>query len=195
MKALLMKDAYVLWKQMRTVILILVAISLVGGTFNSVFLVVWCSMLPYTAISYDERSHWGQLAAMMPYSRRDIVLSKYVLGWLCMAASAALSTAVQAAAVLAGREGPDLALLLTSLLAGVVALDITLPMIFRFGAEKGRLMLMVAIFGAAILGGSLAGAVEDAGRVPALLVAGSPVIAAAATVISVPMSMKLYQAE
>lgn len=195
MKALLMKDAYVLWKQMRTVILILVAISLVGGTFNSVFLVVWCSMLPYTAISYDERSHWGQLAAMMPYSLRDLVLSKYVLGWLCMAGAVALSTAVQAAAVLAGREGPDLALLLTSLLAGVVALDITLPMIFRFGAEKGRLMLMVAIFGAAILGGSLAGAVEDAGRVPALLVAGSPVIAAAATVISVPMSMKLYQAE
>lgn len=195
MKALLMKDAYVLWKQMRTVILILVAISLVGGTFNSVFLVVWCSMLPYTAISYDERSHWGQLAAMMPYSLRDLVLSKYVLGWLCMAGAVALSTAVQATAVLAGREGPDLALLLTSLLAGVVALDITLPMIFRFGAEKGRLMLMVAIFGAAILGGSLAGAVEDAGRVPALLVAGSPVIAAAATVISVPMSMKLYQAE
>ena len=66
MKALVRKDFYVLWKQMRIIVLILSLMSVVGGTFNSVFVVVWCSMLPFTAIAYDERSHWDQLAAMMP---------------------------------------------------------------------------------------------------------------------------------
>ena len=86
MKALVQKDFYVIWKQMRILVLVLALLSMVNSAFNTVFLVVWCSMLPYTAMAYDERSHWNQLAAMMPYSKRDIVLSKYVLGWLCMAA-------------------------------------------------------------------------------------------------------------
>ena len=90
MKALVQKDFYVIWKQMRIFVLVMVLLSMVNSAFNTVFLVVWCSMLPYTAMAYDERSHWNQLAAMMPYSKKDIVLSKYVLGWLCAGAASAV---------------------------------------------------------------------------------------------------------
>lgn len=195
MKALVMKDAYVLWKQLRIYVLVLAVMSLVGGAFNNIFVVVWCSMLPYTAIAYDERSRWGRMAAMMPYTRRDIVLSKYVLGWICMAGAAALGIAVQTAAALVGREGPDLVLLLTSLLGGVAALDITLPMIFRFGVEKGRLVFMIVIFGVAILGGASASVVEEMGRIPLPAMVIMTLLAAAATAVSIPLSMKLYRAE
>ena len=94
MKALILKDLYVLWKQMRVFIVILLVISISNGTFGSVFIVLWVAMLPYTAMAYDERSKWDQLAAMMPYSTRDLVLSKYVLGWLFTGAAGILAAVV-----------------------------------------------------------------------------------------------------
>ena len=46
MKALILKDLYVLWKQMRVFIVILLVISISNGTFGSVFIVLWVAMLP-----------------------------------------------------------------------------------------------------------------------------------------------------
>ena len=97
MKALVMKDIYVLWRHMKVFVFVLAVMAVVGTDFNNVFIVVWSAMLPYTAMAYDERSHWDQLAIMMPYTKRDIVVSKYVLGWLAMAASVVMSVVLQTA--------------------------------------------------------------------------------------------------
>ena len=193
MKALVLKDFYVLWKQMRMFLLIMVLLSVVGGIFNSVFVVVWCAMLPYTAMAYDERSRWDQLAAMMPYSRRDIVLSKYVLGWLCMAAAMVLSLVFQTAASAFTHESPTLSALAMSFLGGVIALDITLPMVLRFGVERGRWGFMVIIFGVAALGGAIAGMAEELPSISLPVIALLPLAAVIATALSIPLSMKLYQ--
>ena len=193
MKALVLKDFYVLWKQMRVVILILVLMSVVGGIFNSVFVVVWCALLPFTAMAYDERSHWDQLAAMMPYSKRDIVLSKYVLGWLCMAAATLISAVLQVAAFKATHEAPTLSALAMSFLGGLIALDLTLPTVFRFGVERGRWGFMIIVFGVAILGGAVAGIADELPSVPMPALALLPLAAVAATAVSIPLSMKLYR--
>lgn len=193
MKALVLKDFYVLWKQMRMFLLIMVLLSVVGGIFNSVFVVVWCAMLPYTAMAYDERSHWDQLAAMMPYSKRDIVLSKYVLGWLSMAAAMVLSLVFQTAASAFTHESPTLSALAMSFLGGVIALDITLPMVLRFGVERGRWGFMVIIFGVAALGGAIAGMAEELPSISLPVIALLPLAAVIATAISIPLSMKLYK--
>ena len=193
MKALVLKDFYVLWKQMRMFLLIMVLLSVVGGIFNSVFVVVWCAMLPYTAMAYDERSHWDQLAAMMPYSKRDIVLSKYVLGWLCMAVAMVLSLMFQTAASAFTHESPALSALAMSFLGGVIALDITLPMVLRFGVERGRWGFMIIIFGVAALGGAIAGMAEELPSIPVPALALLPLAAVIATAVSIPLSMKLYK--
>lgn len=193
MRALVLKDAYVLWRQMKTFLVILVLLSIVGGVFNSIFVVVWCSMLPFTAIAYDERSHWNQLAAMMPYSRRDLVLSKYVLGWLCMAAAMVFSGIIQAVSSSLGRGSLDLLTLGLSFLGGMISLAITLPVVLRLGVERGRLGFLVIIFGVALLAGLIADSAEKLPslRLPALALL--PVAAIAATAVSIPLSMKLYQ--
>ena len=194
MKALLLKDFYVIWKQMRIFLVVVLLMALVNSTFNCVFIVVWCSMLPYTAMAYDGQSHWDQLAAMMPYSKRDIVLSKYVLGWLCMASAMVLSLVFQTAASAFTHESPILSALAMSFLGGVIALDITLPMVLRFGVERGRWGFMVIIFGVAILGGAIAGMAEDLPSVSLPAMALLPIAAVIATAASIPLSMKLYKA-
>lgn len=193
MKALVQKDFYVIWKQMRIFVLVLVLLSVVNSAFNTVFLVVWCSMLPYTAMAYDERSHWNQMASMMPYSRRDIVLSKYVLGWLCMAASGVFCLALQAVSGIFSGNTPSVLTLLASLCLGIICLDVTLPAVLRFGVERGRMIFMVLIFGVAISVGALAEMVDEIPSLPIPLMALLPVAAAAATAVSIPLSIKLYQ--
>lgn len=95
MSALILKDFYVLWRQARYFLILILIFSAIPGSFNATFAVVYTSMLPYTAMAYDERSKWDQLAATMPYSHRDLVLSKYLFGWLAAGASVIISLLLQ----------------------------------------------------------------------------------------------------
>ncbi|MCI8809475.1 MAG: ABC-2 transporter permease [Oscillibacter sp.] len=196
MKALLLKDCYVLWKQMRIFVVLVLVFTAINNSFYSLFAVVWASMLPYTAIAYDERSHWDQYAAMMPYSTRDLVLSKYVLGWLCMTAAIALCLVCQFVLGIINHTSPDYASITTCLFIGIIAIDITLPLVLRLGVERGRMALMLVIFGVAILGGLVAEiSFGDGGSfsLPLPLAVLIPAVSVVGTIISIPLSMKLYQ--
>ena len=149
MTALLLKDYYVIFRQMKIFLLLILVFSCIPGTFYSTFAVVYASMLPYTALAYDERSRWDQMAAMMPYSARDVVLSKYLFGWIAVAVSAAATFVLQtilSVIWLSDVEGPSIPVILLSVCVAVCILDITLPMMFRFGVEKGRLVMFLIIF-------------------------------------------------
>ena len=202
MKALLMKDCYVLWKQMRIFILILLVFCLFNGSFGNLFVVIWASMMPYTAMAYDERSKWNQLAAMMPYSTRDIVLSKYALGWLLMVCALVLCLVVQTLARIAG-SGLDAVApsgYLLGLLAGILILNITLPLFFRFGVEKGRMWMFLLIILVCGATGALSSVTISVAEGYASMAFQNSILAAlvaldvVTTAVSVPLSMRLYQA-
>ena len=95
MKALLLKDWYVLRKQAWAYLIIVLVWGAIPSEVLNLLAVVYGAMIPYTAMAYDERSKWDQMAAMMPYSIRDIVLSKYLLGWVCSVAAGLCSMALQ----------------------------------------------------------------------------------------------------
>lgn len=80
MKGLLLKDWYTLIKQMKIMLVLMLVFACVPGYSMAAFAVVYAAMLPVTALAYDERSKWDELAAMLPYSVKEIVGGKYVLG-------------------------------------------------------------------------------------------------------------------
>lgn len=84
MKALLYKDACVLWKQMKFMLVIIAVFCLLPNSFglNAFFVVYPGLMLPVSLMAYDERAHWDSFAAMLPYPPRALVLSRYAAGWL-----------------------------------------------------------------------------------------------------------------
>lgn len=201
MKALILKDFYVVWKQMRIFILVLLVIAVGNGAFGSVFIVIWAAMLPYTAMAYDERCKWDQLAAMMPYSTWDLVLSKYVLGWLCAAAAGLLALVLQTLAnftKLLPESGTPGSILL-GFCGSVCVLGITLPLMFRFGVEKGRMTMFLMIFLVCIGGGALAGVAVSDGTgglvLPGPVLALFPLAALVLTAVSIPLSLRLYRTE
>ena len=194
MSALILKDYYVIFRQMRIFLLLVLVFSCIPGAFYSTFAVVYASMLPYTALAYDERSHWGQMAAMMPYSDRDLVLSKYVFGWLFTAAAAAATFVLQTvlAAVWPGAEGPSVPVILLSVCVAVCILDITLPMMFRFGVEKARLAMFLIIFLVCASAGAISVIDQSGGPDFGFQMWAPPAVAVVMTAVSVPLSVRLY---
>lgn len=95
MKGLLLKDWYTLIKQMKIMLVLMLVFACVPGYSMAAFAVVYAAMLPVTALAYDERSKWDELAAMLPYSVREIVGGKYVLGVTAVAAAGAVAAAAQ----------------------------------------------------------------------------------------------------
>ena len=188
MQALILKDFYVMWKQTRVFLLVILVFSAIPGSFNAVFAVIYSAMLPYTAMAYDERSKWNQLAAMMPYSDRDIVLSKYAFGWLFILAATAASLVLQAAPSLvwpaAGNASP-----------AALLLALTLPLMFRFGTERGRLVMFLIIFLVCGSAGAVAGIAPELEGSSSFFVtfSAAALTAVVLTVLSIPLSIRLYR--
>lgn len=199
MTALLLKDYYVIFRQMKIFLLLILVFSCIPGTFYSTFAVVYASMLPYTALAYDERSRWDQMAAMMPYSARDVVLSKYLFGWIAVAVSAAATFVLQtilSVIWLSDVEGPSIPVILLSVCVAVCVavciLDITLPMMFRFGVEKGRLVMFLIIFLVCASAGGIA-TIEQSGGPDVGFQTWAPlVVAVVLTAVSIPLSIRFY---
>ena len=148
MKGLLLKDFYTLVKQLKIVLLFLVIMTVVPGINQSAFAMIYFAMMPITAMAYDERCKWDSLAAMMPYSAKDLVLSKYLLGYFGMGAACVLSIGANSLIKLFQHSSMTVEDALTILLiacVGVILLAVNLPFIFRFGVEKGRIIFMVII--------------------------------------------------
>lgn len=197
MKGLIRKDVYVLSKQVKIFLVMVIAFTVVPAFNMSSFAAVYVAMLPYTAMAYDERSRWDQMALMMPYSFRDLVLSKYILGWV-------LSGAVSLLAVLVGFTGLGGADPVNGVVSFIVSwlfLAIMLPLLFRFGVEKGRMMYLAvfAIMFAGIMGAGFliersgAELYAETSASNTLIMVILVLVVLAANAISVPISIRLYR--
>ena len=197
MKALIIKDTYVIWRQMKYFLILILIFSALPSGFNNAFAVIYTSMLPYTALAYDERSKWDQLAALLPYSTRDAVLSKYVFGWLCIGGAAVLSGLLQMALSLVVDRVFLPGVMVLSVLGAVCILAISLPLMFRMGVEKGRLAMFLVIFLVCGAAGAIAHIAESVGSGTVFAFQG-PVLgvtllaALVLTAVSVPLSMRFY---
>ncbi|TLQ41219.1 ABC-2 transporter permease [Ruoffia tabacinasalis] len=147
MKSLLLKDFYVITKQLKIFLIIIPVIALTTGEAMSTFSILLGAVLPMTAIAYDERSEWNELAAMMPYSKFDLIFSKYLLGYLCMFGAALLVFIGQ---IIGKNNGivaidDDIKVLLFAVMGGLIFIAINTPILFKFGSEKGRFVFIITM--------------------------------------------------
>ena len=124
MKALLYKDAMVLWKQMKVMLLLILVFAVFPSEFQNVFAVLYAALLPYSALAYDERSRWDRMAAAMPYSARDIVTEKYVFGWIAALGTLALTLVLRLVSqyLLHLGEGASAEMLLMAFFGSLIAM-------------------------------------------------------------------------
>lgn len=160
----MVKDFLVLRRQLRLYLLFaaVYAALVVAGTFGPYILpalmVMFGLMLPMSSMSYDDLARWGKYAAATPAGRQGIVAGKYLFAIMCILGSGVLVLVLLLALSLPGVVEITLAeiCLITLACAGAaLVLDaILLPILFKFGTEKSRIILMILF--AAVFGGSAA---------------------------------------
>lgn len=152
MKGLLLKDAYMAAKYCRAYLLIVV-VFLIAAPFSgdNLFLMMYpcilASMVPVNLLAYDAQSKWEQYAGTLPCSRAQLVSAKYLIGLFASCGVLVLIALVQGIRMAVGSIPVQAlgSLMAMSMISSFVVPAITLPLIFRFGPEKGRILYMVVV--------------------------------------------------
>lgn len=197
MIGLMKKDLYVADKTGRLLLVLALAFSLVPSlrSFGCTYAMMLALMIPLNSIAYDERSKWDRYAAMLPYRPEQLVWSKYLLAYLFTLLGGAIIVVSAATQRADWRETLEMAALLGASMLFVTALG--LPALYRFGAEKGR-YVMILIMGVGI-GAALGvmGIFDGQPKLPDLplpaVILGIAVLAALATYASFRVSVHFYK--
>ena len=155
-------------------------------------------MIPYSAMAYDQQSRWNTFARMLPYREKDIVLSRYVLGWLCTAVGGAAVLVFQnVLSLFSPRFGCSPWTVLAASCVGLLLLDINVPLMLRYGTEKARWVSKLVIILACASTGALGALVNDAktaaAAVLSLALPGLLALTVIATAVSILLSLKFYR--
>ena len=186
MKGLLLKDGYQTVSQMKTMYLT-VAVVLVVWMFSTSdsyafpisYAAIFLGVLPVNLLGYDQNSGWVEYSLTLPVSKKVLVAEKYLVGLLCAAASVVISGLF--AVILSLRKGAALdgtALFFVGNGVNTILLmnGISLPLMYRFGAEKARMIYILTFAGFGALsagGGALVDEFQTNGRFQASIGLGA----------------------
>ena len=152
MLGLIKKDLLMIKGNMRQVLLFLIVFLILALQENNIIVIVpvFVSMMVFiTTFSYDEYNKWDAYAITLPISRKDIVKSKYITSvilWLI----ALLVTVVIVGIMGIFEQNIDyfemFGMILGCALSIVLLEAVMFPLIFKFGVERTRILMMAVIF-------------------------------------------------
>lgn len=159
MKGLLIKDLLTIRNQLKVVGLLIVfyivySLAMQDTSMLGAMIVLLAVMMPITAMAYDEKSGWGRYESALPVSKKTVVLSKYVFGFILLALGSLISglSIVLLSTFAQFVEITDaLWLLATFAAVGTIFMSLIFPILFRYGVEKGRMLMLLVIFAPTML--------------------------------------------
>lgn len=172
MTGLVKKDLYLSVSMLKSYVLVaavFAALTLTGiydTSFFVTYLSVMCIMIPVNLFAYDEQARWDKYAAALPSGRAGVVGARYLFTVLVCLGSLVFALLLQlVVAVFTGVQGQERTdLLLSGLLPaayGCFMNAVLLPLLFKFGSQKGRIYLLLALgVGVGIIFGGLTGLKE-----------------------------------
>ena len=157
MKSLVLKDLLNIGHNAKSMLFILLvfAIALIpfSGVEGYIFVcAILCSMMIVTTFSFDDNSKWTRYAMIMPVSKKELVGGKFiVLAIFCAVGSLFGLVVGSIGGLISNKITLDLIgigeLLFLTLISWVIALifgSMSIPLVFKFGAERGRVLLLVS---------------------------------------------------
>lgn len=148
MKGLFIKELYLLKKHCggyALAIAVFIILSLMGN--DSVMVIIYpgtmAALIPIMLLSHDEKSKWNQYCGTLPYSKAQLVSVKYLISLFTQIIVLFLSGLTQAFIMTQQNSvRMDIYLLKMSLafITPFVLSSVSLPLIFKLGAEKGQIV-------------------------------------------------------
>lgn len=151
MTGLILKDLLNLKKYMKQlgivlIVFIFIAINLKSPSYVIFMMILITSMMIVTSMAYDESTKWDKYALTMPITKKDLVKSKYAL-LVILALSGGIISLILGFVISKLTDVSNYKeILLTSFgvtLASLVLFSILLPIIFKMGTEKARIIMLI----------------------------------------------------
>lgn len=205
MNGLIQKDIYSLKGSLKSIALILVVFGVIfipqsGGVSFIAVTVFVMSSLVISTISMDDFVKWDKYALTLPLSRKDIVKSKYELLLLLSITGAVIGLVVSTIYNVIVNEASVEDMLMMGIMMvaiSIALLSIVMPVIYKYGVEKARILMMVCIFLPIVLILGVVYAADNIGiSLPEvsnlLIIAITLVVSAAVLLLSYFVSLKIY---
>ncbi len=164
----LIKKDFLLIKANSKQMLIIFAIYLIlifQGTMDVTFVVPLIGiMLFISTFSYDDFNNWNPYAVTLPDGRKNVVKAKYIASIILtiILTVVALAFVVGVAYIKSNSINIEeiLSSLMGTMLSSVIIISLLYPMVFKFGATNGRIILFAVVFGIAGIGALISNFVD-----------------------------------
>lgn len=159
MQALLLKEFYSVKRYLRQylfVFLFLGTLYLFTDTvmMGIVLYPLMLAMLSTTSLALDEQSGWNQQVLTLPVPRARVLLPKYILSYLGIAAGFLIGGGMLLVAVLTRRtiDWPQVQwTLLIGALLGLFIVALQIPLLIKFGTKNANLLVLATTGGLTLL--------------------------------------------
>lgn len=116
------------------------------GMFGG-YMIALIAILPITMLAYDEKNKWGRYEAALPVTRKQSVISKYLLMFLFALSAIAVFSVF---CVIKNIHYPIEALA-GIFSAAIIISSVILTVSYRFGTDKARFIFIGICFAAALI--------------------------------------------
>lgn len=157
MKSLIIKDLYNIGHNAKSMLLILLvfAIGLIMASGVESYIIssgVLCSMMIVTTFTFDDHCKWSKYALVMPICKKDIVKAKFIvliifcIAGICVGTIFGVAGGVAMHKMALSMEGIVTMLFIgfVGLIVSVIFGSMSIPLVFKYGAEKGRMLLLIS---------------------------------------------------
>lgn len=147
MSGLILKDLYnirkqAIWYVVMIILFSVLSIVLKNAAFAYAIGILVTISIPLAAIAYEEKDGWQKFAIASGMDIKTIVGEKFFLGVVFAIIGSVAYTIV---VVIIGTEENRVTELIASVCMQLLMLAAVLPIVFRFGAEKGRTYMIAAV--------------------------------------------------
>ena len=206
MLGLIKKDFLLIKANSKSMIIIFIIYLMMAfqGTFDVTFIVPLIGiMLFIPTFSYDDFNNWNSYAVTLPDGRKNVVRAKYIasiiLTIILGIVSLAIGVGIDYAKTNSINLDETISSLMGTVLSSVIIISLLYPIVFKFGATNGRIILFAVVFGIAGIGALIAQFVDTTpiinmiNRLDSYSLIAIPIISAILLGISYLISNKIYQ--
>ena len=206
MLGLIKKDFLLIKANLKSMIIIFVIYIMLAfqGTFDATFIIPLIGIILFlSTFSYDDFNNWNSYAVTLPNGRKNVVRAKYIASTILMIilAVVAFSIGIGISYIKTNSINLDeiISSLMGTMLSSVIIISLLYPIVFKFGATNGRIILFAVVFGIAGIGTLIAQFIDMApiiniiNKLDNYLLIAIPIIYIILLGISYLISSKIYQ--
>ena len=159
MLGLIKKDFLLIKANLKSMIIIFVIYIMLAfqGTLDATFIIPLIGIILFlSTFSYDDFNNWNSYAVTLPNGRKNVVRAKYIASPILMIILAVVAFSIGIGISYIKTNSINLDEIISSLMGTMLSIviinSLLYPIVFKFGATNGRIILFAVVFGIAGIG-------------------------------------------